>query len=452
MPAATSATDYPSLHTVPPRPRLTYTVEQRRAIVDGLIADRENARYTDDVVRYRTGRSSLPPPPAPPVVATAEPEVPAGPGGTAPDAAKTQPAPESDAGRIYRDNPTNSLGSFIDDLARGAAEDPPATAGSEAAGKAPAGGGWFGWLRQLFGQADPPAPQPSAPGKPASDPPASDRPASDPPRTAQGLAAQGPAAEPAAVLAAAPAAAAAGGAPPDADAALTALVAGTVTAVQPAMAAAPADTGDGAPAATTERVALAGRAGPAAGLPGDAAPAAGRLRTAADQYVQVGQAPAASGSADAPSPPQPGDVGIAIGDGGVAIEGGAPTAAGQPAAPTPAPGPIHTGPARVKTAAAGPSAAGRLVGRVAFAPESATLPAGIGPELEQVLAAARAQGARIRIVGEAGAGAGALALDRARAVALALVRLGAGAHELEMTLARHATGDQASLLLATAPR
>ena len=31
---------YPSLHTVPARPQLSYTVEQRRAIVDMLIADR----------------------------------------------------------------------------------------------------------------------------------------------------------------------------------------------------------------------------------------------------------------------------------------------------------------------------------------------------------------------------------------------------------------------------
>ena len=49
------AVGYPSLHTVPPRPQLSYPVEQRRAIVDGLIADRENARYSNQVVRYRTG-------------------------------------------------------------------------------------------------------------------------------------------------------------------------------------------------------------------------------------------------------------------------------------------------------------------------------------------------------------------------------------------------------------
>ena len=67
--AATTTNDaYPNLHTVPPRPKLSYSVQQRRAIVDGLVADREMARYTDQVVRYRSGQSSLPPPPAPPTV------------------------------------------------------------------------------------------------------------------------------------------------------------------------------------------------------------------------------------------------------------------------------------------------------------------------------------------------------------------------------------------------
>jgi hypothetical protein len=59
--------DYPRLQTVPPRPQLSYTVQQQREIVDALIADRENARHTGQVVRYRSGLSTLPPPPAPPV-------------------------------------------------------------------------------------------------------------------------------------------------------------------------------------------------------------------------------------------------------------------------------------------------------------------------------------------------------------------------------------------------
>lgn len=57
---------YPSLQSVPPRPQLSYTVQQQRQIVEALIADRENARYTGQVVRHRSGLSSLPPPPTPP--------------------------------------------------------------------------------------------------------------------------------------------------------------------------------------------------------------------------------------------------------------------------------------------------------------------------------------------------------------------------------------------------
>ena len=69
----TFAPEYPSLHTVPARPQLSYTVEQKRAIVDMLIADRANARYTEGVVRYRAGLSSEPPLPAP-ALAAASPE------------------------------------------------------------------------------------------------------------------------------------------------------------------------------------------------------------------------------------------------------------------------------------------------------------------------------------------------------------------------------------------
>jgi hypothetical protein len=67
-PAAEAPADsgYPPLQSVPPRPQLSYTVEQQRQIVEALIADRENARYTGQVVRHRSGLSSLPPPPAPP--------------------------------------------------------------------------------------------------------------------------------------------------------------------------------------------------------------------------------------------------------------------------------------------------------------------------------------------------------------------------------------------------
>lgn len=69
--------DYPPLQTVPPRPQLSYTVQQQRQIVEALIADRENARYTDQVIRYRSGLSSLPPPPTPPAPVAVGPVQPA---------------------------------------------------------------------------------------------------------------------------------------------------------------------------------------------------------------------------------------------------------------------------------------------------------------------------------------------------------------------------------------
>jgi hypothetical protein len=66
-PVAEAAADsgYPPLQSVPPRPQLSYTIQQQRQIVEALIADRENARYTSQVVRHRSGLSSLPPPPPP---------------------------------------------------------------------------------------------------------------------------------------------------------------------------------------------------------------------------------------------------------------------------------------------------------------------------------------------------------------------------------------------------
>ncbi|MGF1475690.1 MAG: hypothetical protein ACFB6S_09020 [Geminicoccaceae bacterium] len=53
----------PRLADVPERPKLTYSVQQRREISEGLAADRENARYTAEVLRHRAGKSALPPPP-----------------------------------------------------------------------------------------------------------------------------------------------------------------------------------------------------------------------------------------------------------------------------------------------------------------------------------------------------------------------------------------------------
>ncbi|HMR30199.1 MAG TPA: hypothetical protein PKA13_05525 [Geminicoccaceae bacterium] len=49
------AAPYPALSTVPPRPRLSYSIEQRREIVDALVSDRANARYDRSMARYEVG-------------------------------------------------------------------------------------------------------------------------------------------------------------------------------------------------------------------------------------------------------------------------------------------------------------------------------------------------------------------------------------------------------------
>jgi hypothetical protein len=38
-----AGTGYPTVNTVPPRPQLSYSIEQERAIVEALISDREHA-------------------------------------------------------------------------------------------------------------------------------------------------------------------------------------------------------------------------------------------------------------------------------------------------------------------------------------------------------------------------------------------------------------------------
>jgi hypothetical protein len=131
---------YPSLHTVPPRPQLSYSVEQRRTIVDGLIADRENARYSGDVVRYRAGLSSLPPPAAPAFAA-----VPPAPEPEAADAAaaSTPAAPARDAPVVdpeteflYEDD---DLESFMEEMVDDRIGPPGAASGEPQANAAPPG-------------------------------------------------------------------------------------------------------------------------------------------------------------------------------------------------------------------------------------------------------------------------------------------------------------------------
>ena len=99
--AAGEASDYPNLATVPPPPERALTAAEREKLTQSLIADRTNARHSDE--QLRAGFSSVaaapPPPPGEPAaqpeqVATAPPPVPPAPA-TAPSAAS---APNGVAG------------------------------------------------------------------------------------------------------------------------------------------------------------------------------------------------------------------------------------------------------------------------------------------------------------------------------------------------------------------
>ncbi len=84
---------YPDLREVPERPRLGYSIEQRRVIARELAADRDNAAYEGQKLRYETGLAAAPPrPPAQP----AQPTPVAG-GEKAPRGAP----PPADVGRAY---------------------------------------------------------------------------------------------------------------------------------------------------------------------------------------------------------------------------------------------------------------------------------------------------------------------------------------------------------------
>jgi hypothetical protein len=99
--------DYPDLASVPPRPQLSYTIEQRREIADQLVADRENARHREAELAYATGRSDTPPPP-PPAAAPPAPEAPQ-PAPAAPAAAApVEPAGDAAIARAYVDENLNA--------------------------------------------------------------------------------------------------------------------------------------------------------------------------------------------------------------------------------------------------------------------------------------------------------------------------------------------------------
>src|SRR5215831_9110818 len=66
--AAGEAADYPNLATVPPPPNRALTAAEREKLTQSLIADRTNAKYSDERLRagFPTVSAPAPPPPPPP--------------------------------------------------------------------------------------------------------------------------------------------------------------------------------------------------------------------------------------------------------------------------------------------------------------------------------------------------------------------------------------------------
>src|SRR6516225_10436606 len=71
--AAGEASDYPNLATVPPPPERALTQAEREKLTQSLIADRTNARHTDEQLRAGFSPVAAAPPP-PPGQPAAEPE------------------------------------------------------------------------------------------------------------------------------------------------------------------------------------------------------------------------------------------------------------------------------------------------------------------------------------------------------------------------------------------
>src|SRR5215469_12410701 len=67
--AAGEASDYPNLATVPPPPERALTQAEREKLTQSLIADRTNAKYSDEKLRagFPAVSAPAPPPPPPPV-------------------------------------------------------------------------------------------------------------------------------------------------------------------------------------------------------------------------------------------------------------------------------------------------------------------------------------------------------------------------------------------------
>lgn len=401
--AVAEQSGYPSLHSVPPRPQLSYTVEQRRAIADGLIADRENARYSNQVVRYRTGLSGLPPPDAPPVAAaplTPVPDV-SNPGDASrpPDAVRDRPVAAPETEFDYHDD---DIESFLDEIAGDRMEGSGAVAPGPQSSATPLGRAIVraGAARTVGSPAaayngPPPGAVWAIPAESAGVP---DAPL---PTAASAAPTREPASPPARV-----GASLAGRAP--------GVVWGMVD--MPDRPAEPAVAASAVPGAVTSTASPSASAAP--GVPATATRMETRHQDETTEFDEKGVEATAAARAERRErrPPfeLPADAaGIEIGDGLIAVA----------LAPSPE--------------------ANRAADSIAFAPGSATLPPDAALLLERFLAKVKAPDVRVSVVGEADVPA--LALDRALAVGLALVRRGVPADRLQVTMARDAAGDQVRL-------
>jgi hypothetical protein len=93
-----SPASYPDLADIPPRPKLSETLEQRREMGNQLAAERENAIRRAAEFAYAAGRAAAPPP-APPVGPAA--------GAAAPPAGP--PAGDASVARAYLDSSFNDV-------------------------------------------------------------------------------------------------------------------------------------------------------------------------------------------------------------------------------------------------------------------------------------------------------------------------------------------------------
>ena len=147
---------FPRLADVPARPNLSYDLRQEREIREGLVADRQNARYDGQELRREAGLRQVPPDPAVPLPAPARQE------GEEPEP-PPEPATVFVEEAIEQDEDDGSLGDFLDTLER---LQPAAVTSPE-----PAAGGTASGTPEPASQAEPPPQVAAPPAEPPAAPP-----------------------------------------------------------------------------------------------------------------------------------------------------------------------------------------------------------------------------------------------------------------------------------------